>query len=60
MTTAPTPLAEPIEVAKWWKSRRRNIAIVVRRLPEFARALRQALETARKLDLLPEDGEGER
>jgi hypothetical protein len=23
------PLAEPIEVAKWWKSRRRDIAIVV-------------------------------
>jgi hypothetical protein len=95
MSTKPLPLTEPIEVAKWWKSRRRNIAIVVslrhyegnnlvdcreylvgsdgcmrpstkglamvvRRLPEFARALRQALETARKLDLLPEDGEGER
>jgi Transcriptional Coactivator p15 (PC4) len=88
-------LTEPIEIAKFWKSRQNKIAIVVslrhhegnnlldvreyftdqagcmkpstrglamvvRRLPVFARALRQALETARKLDLLPEDGEGER
>ncbi len=91
MSAKPPPLAEPIEIAKWWKSRRRDIAIVVtlsayesinivnvreyftdqagcmkpstrglamsvRRLPEFSRALRLALEKARSLNLLPEDG----
>jgi hypothetical protein len=91
MSAKPPPLTEPIEIAKWWKSRRRDIAIVVslsayeghnlvnvrehfigsdgcmrpttrglamvvRRLPEFSRALRKALETARELNLLPEDG----
>jgi hypothetical protein len=29
MTQKPAPLAEPIEIAKWWKSRRRDIATVV-------------------------------
>jgi hypothetical protein len=87
----PAPLTEPIEIAKWWKSRRRDIAVVVslssyegnnlvnvrehfigsdgrmkpttkglamvvRRLPEFSNAIRKALEKARDLDLLPEDG----
>jgi hypothetical protein len=91
MTQKPAPLAEPIEIAKWWKSRRRDIAVVVslssyeghnlinvrehfvgsdgcmrpttkglamvvRRLPEFSNAIRKALEKARELDLLPEDG----
>jgi hypothetical protein len=90
MTTKPAPLEELIEVAKWWKSRRRDIAVVVslgshegvnivnvrehfigsdgcmrpttkgiamsvRRLPELSNALRRALETARALNLLPED-----
>jgi transcriptional coactivator p15 (PC4) len=89
--SVPTDLPEPIEVAKWWKSRRRDIAVVVslrhyegnnlvdvreyftdqagcmkpstrglamvvRRLPEFSRALRLALEKARALNLLPEEG----
>jgi hypothetical protein len=93
MTTKPAPLTESIEIAKWWKSRRRDIAIVVslssyegvnlvnvrenfvgsdgcmrpttkglamvvRRLPEFSNAIRKALEKARELDLLPEEGEG--
>jgi hypothetical protein len=92
MTAKPPPLAEPIEIAKFWKNRQRNIAIVaslreheghnlidireyftdqagcmrpstrglamvVRRLPELSKALRKALETARALNLLPEDGE---
>jgi hypothetical protein len=91
MSTKPAPLAAPIEVAKFWKTRRRDIAIMVtlsayesinivnvreyftdqagcmkpstrglamsvRRLPEFSKALRLALETARGLNLLPEDG----
>jgi hypothetical protein len=91
MTQKPAPLAEPIEVARWWKTRRRNIAVVVslrhyeghnlvdvreyftdqagcmkpstrglamvvRRLPELCNALRKALERARELNLLPEDG----
>jgi Transcriptional Coactivator p15 (PC4) len=95
MTQKPAPLAEPVEVAKWWKNRQRKIAIVVslreyegqtlvdvreyftdqagcmrpstrglamsvRNLPEFSRSVRKALERARALDLLPEDGEGER
>jgi hypothetical protein len=34
----------------------RGLAMVVRRLPEFSNAIRKALETARKLDLLPEEG----
>ena len=34
----------------------KGLAMVVRRLPEFSRALRLALEKARALDLLPEDG----
>ncbi|WP_213740949.1 transcriptional coactivator p15/PC4 family protein [Bradyrhizobium sp. dw_411] len=93
MSTDPKPLTEAIEIAKWWKSRRRDVAVVVslssyeghnlinvreylvggdgcmrpstkgiamvvRRLPEFSRAIRKALEKARELDLLPE-GEGE-
>jgi hypothetical protein len=91
MSRTPAPLKEPIEVAKWWKSRRRDIAIVVslsnyegvnivnvreyftdragcmkpstrglamgvRNLPEFSKALRKALERARELDLLPDNG----
>jgi hypothetical protein len=92
MTTAPAPLADPIEIEKFWKSRRRDKAIVVslsnyegvnivnvrehfvgsdgcmrpttkgiamsvRRLPELSKAVRQALETARSLNLLPQEGE---
>jgi Transcriptional Coactivator p15 (PC4) len=34
----------------------RGLAMAVRRLPEFSRALRLALEKARELDLLPEEG----
>jgi ribonuclease PH len=30
--------------------------MAVRRLPEFSRAIRKALEKARELNLLPEDG----
>jgi hypothetical protein len=91
MSQKSAPLAEPIEIAKWWKSRRRDIAVVVslsayeghnlvnvrehfvgsdgcmrpttkglamvvRRLPEFSNAIRRALEKARELDLLPEEG----
>jgi Transcriptional Coactivator p15 (PC4) len=91
MSQKPAPLTEPIEIAKWWKSRRRDIAVMVllgshegvniinvreyftdhagcmkpstrglamsvRRLPEFSRAIRRALEKARELDLLPEEG----
>jgi hypothetical protein len=91
MTQKPPPLAEPIEIAKFWKNRRRDKAIVVtisafeetniinvrehfvgsdgimrpttkgiatsvRRLPELSRAIRRALERARELNLLPEDG----
>jgi hypothetical protein len=91
MSAKPSPLAEPVEIARWWKSRRRDIAIVVtlsayesinivnvreyftdqagcmkpstrglamvvRRLPEFSNAIRKALETARALNLLPEEG----
>jgi Transcriptional Coactivator p15 (PC4) len=87
----PPPLLEPIEIAKFWKSRQNKIAIVVslrhhegnnlldvreyftdqagcmkpstrglamvvRRLPELCNALRKALERARELNLLPEDG----
>ncbi len=29
MSRTPAPIKEPIEIAKWWKSRRRDIAIVV-------------------------------
>ena len=93
MTQKPATLAEPLEIAKWWKSRRRDIAVVVtlssfegtnivnvreyytasdgcmrpttrglamaaRRLPEFSKAIRHALEKARELNLLPE-GDGE-
>jgi hypothetical protein len=85
-------LDAPIEIAKFWRNRQRQIAIVislreyegqalidcreyftdkagcmrpstkglamsVRRLPEFSRALRFALEKARGLDLLPEGGD---
>lgn len=92
MSEPRTILQESIEIAKWWKSRRRDIAIIVslsayegvnivnvreyftdqagcmkpstrglamsvRRLPEFSRALRLALEKARALDLLPEGDE---
>ena len=89
---APAALAEPIEIAKFWKSPRqkkiaivvslrhceghnlvdvreyftdqagcmkpstRGLSMVVRRLPEFSKALRKALELARTLDLLPNDG----
>jgi hypothetical protein len=91
MSAKPLPLTETIEIAKWWKSRRRDIAVVVslssyeghnlvnvrehfigsdgcmrpttkglamvvRRLPEFSNAIRKALEKARELDLLPDDG----
>jgi Transcriptional Coactivator p15 (PC4) len=91
MSAKPPPLPEPIVIAKWWKSRRRNIAMVVslsayeginiinvreyftdhagrmkpstrgvamgvRNLPEFSKAMRKALEKARELDLLPEEG----
>ena len=91
MTQKPPPLAEPIEICKISKNRRRDKAIVVslsayeetnivnvreyfvgadgimrpttkgiamsvRRLPELSNALRKALETARALNLLPEDG----
>jgi hypothetical protein len=94
MTTAPAPLAEPIEIAKFWKGRRRDKAIVVslssyegtnivnvrehfigsdgcmrpttrglamavRLLPELSRAVRAALEKARSLNLLPEEGGSE-
>jgi hypothetical protein len=38
----------------------RGLAMVVRRLPEFSRAMRRALDRARELDLLPDEGEGER
>jgi hypothetical protein len=34
----------------------RGIAMVVRRLPEFSNTLRKALEKAREMNLLPEDG----
>jgi hypothetical protein len=37
----------------------RGLAMVVRRLPEFSKALRRALERARELDLIPDDGAGE-
>jgi Transcriptional Coactivator p15 (PC4) len=92
MTANPPPLLEPFEIARWWKSRRRDIAIIVslsayegvnivnvreyftdqagcmrpstrglamsvRRLPEFSRAVRLALEKSRSLGLLPEEGE---
>jgi hypothetical protein len=43
MTQKPAPLAEPIEVAKWWKSRRRD-------------TVRKALERARELNLRSEGG----
>ena len=91
MTAKPPPLAEPIEIGKFWKNRRRNVVVVtslsayeetnivnvreyfvgtdgimrpstkgiamsVRRLPELSNTIRKALETARRLDLLPEDG----
>jgi hypothetical protein len=91
VTQKPAPLTEPIEIAKWWKSRRRDIAVIVtlseyegrpiinirehfigsdgcmrpttrglamavRRLPELSKAIRQALETARKLNLLSDEG----
>jgi len=29
MSRTPAPLKEPVEIAKWWKSRRRDIALVV-------------------------------
>jgi hypothetical protein len=35
----------------------RGIAMSVRRLPELSKALRRALEKARDLNLLPEEGE---
>ncbi len=34
----------------------KGLAMVVRRLPEFSRVLRLALERARALDLLPDEG----
>jgi Transcriptional Coactivator p15 (PC4) len=34
----------------------KGLSMVVRRLPELSRAVRLALEKARSLDLLPEDG----
>jgi hypothetical protein len=36
----------------------KGLAMVVRRLPEFSNAIRRALEKARELDLLPDEGEG--
>ncbi len=33
----------------------KGLAMVVRRLPELSKVIRLALETARKLDLLPEE-----
>jgi hypothetical protein len=92
MSQKPPPLAEPIEISKFWKNRQRDTAIVVslsgyeghnlinfrehfigsdgcmrpttkglamvvRRLPEFSRAIRKALDKARELDLLPQDGD---
>jgi hypothetical protein len=91
MSQKPAPMAQPIEIAKWWKNRRRDTAIVVslssyeghnlvnvrehfvgrdgcmrpttkglamvvRRLPEFSKAIRQALEKARELNLLSDEG----
>lgn len=38
----------------------RGLAMSVRNLPEFSRALRRALEQARALDLLPDEGQAER
>jgi hypothetical protein len=37
----------------------RGLSMVVRRLPEFSKAMRRALERARDLDLIPDDGAGE-
>jgi hypothetical protein len=94
MSAKPPPIAAPIEIAKWFKTRRhdivtavslsshegvnivnvreyligsdgcmrpttKGIAMSVRRLPELSRALRLALEKARALDLLPDEGGGE-
>jgi hypothetical protein len=91
MSQNPASLGEPIEIEKFWKTRRRDIAIVVtlstyegtnivnirefftgsdgcmkpstrglamavRRLPELSNAVRKALERARSLGLLPEEG----
>ena len=91
MSPKPAVLTEQIEIAKFWKNRRRDTAIVVslnpyeghnlidvrehftgadgrmrpttkglslvvRCLPELSRAVRRALEKARELDLVPEDG----
>jgi hypothetical protein len=90
MSQKPAPIAEPIEVAKWWKSRRRDIAIVVslsayeghnlvnvrehfvgsdgcmrpttkglamvvRRLPDLAKAVNKAMKQAQEMGLLPDD-----
>jgi hypothetical protein len=91
MSQNPAPLAESIEIGKFWKNRRRDTAIVVslssyeghnlisvrehftgqdgcmrpttkglsmvvRRLPELSNTIRKALEKARELNLLPEEG----
>jgi hypothetical protein len=37
----------------------KGLAMVVRRLPELSSAIRKALEKARELDLLPDEGGGE-
>jgi ribonuclease PH len=37
----------------------KGLAMVVRRLPEFSNAIRKALEKARELNLLPEEGGSE-
>jgi hypothetical protein len=90
MTTKPAPIPEPIEIAKWWKSRRRDIAIVVslsayeghnlvnvrehfigsdgcmrpttkglamvvRRLPELAKAVNAAMKKCHELGLIDDE-----
>ena len=57
MTQRPT-LPEPVEIAKFWKSRQRTTAIVVKRLPELSRALQIALDRARALGLIDDEGAG--
>jgi hypothetical protein len=95
MSQKPAPLAAPIEIGKFWKSRRRDVAIVVslsayeghnlvnvrehfigtdgcmrpttrglamvvRRLPDLARAINKAHLRARELGLIrADDGAGE-
>jgi hypothetical protein len=91
--TARVTLPEPVEIAKFWKSRQRTTAIVVslrsyeghnlidlrenytntagqmrpstrglclvvKRLPELSRALQKAMEKARALGLIDDEGAG--